>query len=109
MRATASSHCYDSRHLQCSTFVHHTVSTLLAVESWRSNVAETRMLVLSRKVGESFVIGDHITVTVVRILGGAVRLGIEAPPDYIVVRGELQDAESSTELRHVDLPNAEEP
>mgnify|MGYP005844780657 CR=1 FL=1 len=47
------------------------------------------MLVLSRKVGESFVIGDTITVTVVRIAGGGVRLGIEAPPDHTVVRQEL--------------------
>ncbi|MFV1963781.1 MAG: carbon storage regulator CsrA [Pirellulaceae bacterium] len=47
------------------------------------------MLVLSRKVGESFVIGDDITVTVVRITGGAVRLGIEAPPECDIVRKEL--------------------
>ena len=47
------------------------------------------MLVLSRKVGESFVIGDKITVTVVRIAGGGVRLGIEAPADHTVVRQEL--------------------
>ena len=47
------------------------------------------MLVLSRKVGESFVIGDKITVTVVRITGGGVRLGIEAPPECNVVRKEL--------------------
>lgn len=47
------------------------------------------MLVLSRKVGESFVIGDKIVVTVVRVAGGGVRLGIEAPSDYVVVRQEL--------------------
>lgn len=49
------------------------------------------MLVLSRKVGESFVIGDNITVTVVRIAGGGVRLGIEAPNDCSVIRRELHD------------------
>ncbi len=49
------------------------------------------MLVLSRKVGESFVIGDKIVVTVVRIAGGGVRLGIEAPSDCVVVRQELGD------------------
>jgi carbon storage regulator len=49
------------------------------------------MLVLSRKVGESFVIGDNITVTVVRIAGGAVRIGVEAPDDCSVVRSELFD------------------
>lgn len=47
------------------------------------------MLVLSRKVGESFVIGDDIMVTVVRIAGGGVRIGIEAPRDYNIVRKEL--------------------
>ena len=36
------------------------------------------MLVLSRKVGERILIGDRVTVTVVRITGGGVRLGIEA-------------------------------
>jgi carbon storage regulator len=49
------------------------------------------MLVLTRKAGESFVIGDHVTVTVVRITGGGVRIGIEAPPDYLVVREELRN------------------
>lgn len=49
------------------------------------------MLVLSRKVGESFVIGDDITITVVRIVGGGVRLGIEAPSDCSVIRRELHD------------------
>jgi carbon storage regulator len=53
------------------------------------------MLVLSRKVGESFVIGDKIIVTVVRIAGGGVRLGIEAPADCVVVRQELGEPMSS--------------
>lgn len=47
------------------------------------------MLVLSRKVGERIRIGDGITVTVVRIAGGGVRLGIQAPPELPVVREEL--------------------
>ena len=47
------------------------------------------MLVMTRKVGERIVIGDNVTVTVVRIAGGLVRIGIEAPPDYTVVRREL--------------------
>jgi carbon storage regulator len=48
------------------------------------------MLVLSRKVGERILIGDHVTVTVVRVTGGGVRLGIEAPPEMAVIREELQ-------------------
>lgn len=47
------------------------------------------MLVLSRKVGERILIGDQIAVTVVRIQGNVVRLGIEAPSDLVVVREEL--------------------
>jgi carbon storage regulator len=47
------------------------------------------MLVLSRKVGERIRIGDSITVTVVRVSGGGVRLGIEAPPELPVVREEI--------------------
>jgi carbon storage regulator len=48
------------------------------------------MLVLSRKVGERILIGDNISVTVVRITGGGVRLGVEAPPDMAVIRQELK-------------------
>jgi len=47
------------------------------------------MLVISRKVGESLVIGDDIAVTVVKVAGGGVRLGIEAPDGYLIVREEL--------------------
>jgi carbon storage regulator len=47
------------------------------------------MLVLSRKVGERLVIGDNITVVINRIAGNRVTLGIEAPSDVRIVRGEL--------------------
>ena len=47
------------------------------------------MLVLSRKVGERIQLGDKITVTLVKIQGNSVRLGIEAPPNMAVVREEL--------------------
>ena len=47
------------------------------------------MLVLSRKVGERILLGDKIRITVVRVSGGGVRLGIEAPSDVAVVREEV--------------------
>ncbi len=47
------------------------------------------MLVLSRKVGERLVIGDNITVVINRIAGNRVTIGIEAPGDVRIVRGEL--------------------
>jgi carbon storage regulator len=47
------------------------------------------MLVLTRRAGERLLIGDRITVTVVSVDRGKVRLGIEAPPDVLVLREEL--------------------
>lgn len=49
------------------------------------------MLVLTRKEGERIQIGDNICVTVVRIVGGGVRLGVEAPPEVPVMRAELKE------------------
>jgi carbon storage regulator len=48
------------------------------------------VLVLTRKIGETFVVGDDITVTVVDIVGGnKVRLGINAPSSVPVFREEI--------------------
>ena len=47
------------------------------------------MLVLTRKMQERIHIGDNITITLVRIQGNTVRIGIEAPGDVRVVRGEV--------------------
>ena len=49
------------------------------------------MLVLSRKAGQRIQIGPDIAVTVVKLHSGGVRLGIEAPPELAVVRGELAE------------------
>jgi carbon storage regulator len=49
------------------------------------------MLVLTRKLMEKLYIGDDVCVTVVRLEGGQVRLGIEAPREIAVVRAELLD------------------
>lgn len=50
------------------------------------------MLVLSRKHGESIIVGDNITVTVVSIEGGRVRVGITAPSEVPVHREEIHEA-----------------
>jgi carbon storage regulator len=48
------------------------------------------MLVLSRKETQRIRVGDSIVVTVVRVSGDKVRLGIEAPADMLVLRDELE-------------------
>lgn len=59
------------------------------------------MLVLSRHVGEVIVINENITVTVVRIENGKVRLGVHADPSIPVHRGEVWE-----QIREVRKPEA---
>ncbi|MDH3831236.1 MAG: carbon storage regulator CsrA [Gammaproteobacteria bacterium] len=47
------------------------------------------MLVLTRKVNESLKVGDDVTVTVLGIKGGQIRIGISAPLDVAVHRQEV--------------------
>ncbi len=47
------------------------------------------MLVLTRKADDSIVIGDNITIKVVSVEGGVVKLGIDAPKDISIIRSEL--------------------
>lgn len=56
------------------------------------------MLVLTRKLQEKIRIGENVTITVLRVKGKAVRLGIEAPLETAIVRGELtfEDGVSKT-------------
>jgi carbon storage regulator CsrA len=48
------------------------------------------MLVLSRKLLEVIKIGDSITITIVKVQGNTVRVGIEAPQEVNIRRGELE-------------------
>lgn len=62
------------------------------------------MLVLTRKLGESIAIDDHIKIRVVQIKGKQVRLGIEAPKDtkihreevYLAIQNQNQESASSS-------------
>ena len=51
------------------------------------------MLVLSRKQSQRIKLGDSIVITVVRVAGDKVRLGIDAPRDMLVLRDELEPHE----------------
>ena len=64
------------------------------------------MLVLSRKSEQSIQIGDNIRVTILRVKGNRVRVGVEAPEQVHIMRGELEqiargwdDATSEDSLR----------
>lgn len=61
------------------------------------------MLVLSRKVGEQLVIGDNIRVVIHRVAGNRVTIGIEAPNDVRIIRGELQAHDQAFETEHEDV------
>lgn len=68
------------------------------------------MLALTRKVGERIVIGDNIVLTVVDIKGDSIRLGIEAPKEIKIYRGEIYDAiaaENQQSAQPVDLSKME--
>lgn len=54
------------------------------------------MLMLSRKILERIFVGDDITITVVRIKDGSVRLGIEAPASVKILREEVEDRDART-------------
>lgn len=49
------------------------------------------MLILSRKIDESILIGENIELTIVDIRGGHVKLGFHAPPEISIHRSEVQE------------------
>lgn len=49
------------------------------------------MLILTRRVGETVMIGDSVTVTVLGVKGNQVRLGVNAPKDVAVHREEIYE------------------
>jgi carbon storage regulator len=65
------------------------------------------MLQLTRKPGETIVIGDDVRVQVIQIAGGAVRIGIDAPRSVPIYREEIWEAvreENAAAARAAELP-----
>jgi carbon storage regulator len=69
------------------------IGVLLAWVAWmlitNPDGRARNMLVLQRKPGQVITIGDNIRVTVIRVSGDRVRIGIEAPGEVVVLREEL--------------------
>ena len=54
------------------------------------------MLILTRRINESLVIGDNVTVTILGVKGNQVRIGVDAPRDVSVHREELAQKDDET-------------
>jgi carbon storage regulator len=63
------------------------------------------MLVLSRKESQRIRLGDQIVITIVKISGDKVRVGIEAPNEVLVLRDELKPRERPEGIDTVPLRN----
>lgn len=68
------------------------------------------MLVLTRKAGEGIVVGDNITIKILEIKGGGIRIGIEAPKDCKIYRQEVyeQISKENREAAHWQLNDLDE-
>ena len=60
------------------------------------------MLILTRRVGETLMIGDEVTVTVLGVKGNQVRIGVNAPRDVAVHREEIYDRIKQEQLADQD-------
>jgi carbon storage regulator len=66
------------------------------------------MLALTRKAGESIVVGNSIRITVLELSHGVVRIGFEAPPDVSIYREEIYQEIARSNRAAVETSNPSE-
>ena len=67
------------------------------------------MLILTRRVGETLMIGDDVTVTVLGVKGNQVRIGVNAPRDVPVHREEIYERIKREQTEGISRPQGPEP
>jgi carbon storage regulator len=60
------------------------------------------MLILTRRVGETLMVGDEVTVTVLGVKGNQVRIGVNAPKDVAVHREEIYQRIQREKVAHLE-------
>jgi flagellar assembly factor FliW len=75
-----------------------------------NNIGVKTVLILTRKIGESILIGDNIRVVVLEVRGRQIRLGIEAPADIVVLREEIAQrlADENLQASNFSLPEVKQ-
>lgn len=67
------------------------------------------MLILTRRVGESLMIGDDVSVTILGVKGNQVRVGVNAPRDVAVHREEIYERIKREQMEQSTAPEGAEP